>query len=438
MAQVGKEILGNFYSRLAYIVFIILTAFSTNSAFANNCGRACKADFWLISNKAEIITELKNINVNAHPYGVTPLHFAAKLGDLEIVRLLIELGADVNFASNVSGMTPLNWAKDLVIVKYLIEHGADPARLDNNGRNAIFHAANAESLDFLVTAGANPKILDTRGQSALFSVEGYDTVEMLVKLGLDPNHLNKKGKTALHTNKDISAVKALLDLGASVAIEDFEGQTPLFKSIKDDISLTLISHGADVNHRDKEGRTPFFFATSFVKADALVKLGANPNVYDNNGRTPLQRYDACIYCFQFQVAAGADPNLLDRNGASPLHMPMYRSEHKQALLDVGANPNLRETQSGLGLTPLHTNHYRDHIIMLANAGANINARNIKGQTPLHYAARFFKSETVLTLLELGAEFATDIDGKTPWDFAQENPRLNNTDAYWKLNDLRFK
>jgi len=96
-----------------------------------------------------------------------------------------------------------------------------------------------------------------------------------------------------------------------------------------------------------------------------------------------------------------------------------------------------------GWTPLHRaaalNPNPEIIQALVRLGADINARDKDGLTPLHWAA-FVNSnpQVVLVLLDLGADpKARTSDGKTAWDLIQENPKLKNTPAYWKLNDLRF-
>jgi len=63
----------------------------------------------------------------------------------------------------------------------------------------------------------------------------------------------------------------------------------------------------------------------------------------------------------------------------------------------------------------------------------------KGQTPLHLAARFSSNpEVVLTLLELGADSRARTNrGLTPWDLIRRNDKLRDTEAYWRLNDLRY-
>ena len=77
--------------------------------------------------------------------------------------------------------------------------------------------------------------------------------------------------------------------------------------------------------------------------------------------------------------------------------------------------------------------------MLLDAGADIEARDRWGRTPLHWAALFSKNPAVITaLLDAGADpKARNATGKTPWDHAKDNEALKGSDAYWRLNDARF-
>ena len=62
----------------------------------------------------------------------TPLHIASSTGDIEIVRLLIKHGADVN-AKNEIDSSPLHLAlseEEISIVRLLVEHGADVTAQD--------------------------------------------------------------------------------------------------------------------------------------------------------------------------------------------------------------------------------------------------------------------------------------------------------------------
>ena len=74
------------------------------------------------------------------------------------------------------------------------------------------------------------------------------------------------------------------------------------------------------------------------------------------------------------------------------------------------------------------------------AGADLEARDEDGNTPLHWAARTTGTPAVIeALLKAGANpNARDRDGKTPWDLLQSNEKLKGSAAYWKLNDARFQ
>ena len=74
------------------------------------------------------------------------------------------------------------------------------------------------------------------------------------------------------------------------------------------------------------------------------------------------------------------------------------------------------------------------ITVLLAAGADVNALNIFGGTPLMYAAEYNPNpEVITTLLKAGADAkAKDNAGKTAFDYAQSNEKLKGTDAYSKL------
>lgn len=77
--------------------------------------------------------------------------------------------------------------------------------------------------------------------------------------------------------------------------------------------------------------------------------------------------------------------------------------------------------------------------VLLEAGADLNARDEVGQTPLHAAAGSETPAVVNALLEAGADAnARDGSNKTPFDFAKGNSAIKGTDVYWRLNEARFE
>jgi len=80
------------------------------------------------------------------------------------------------------------------------------------------------------------------------------------------------------------------------------------------------------------------------------------------------------------------------------------------------------------------------VLACITAGADVNARNERGYTPLYRTARYIHNPAVITaLMKAGANGAAANDhGKTPFDLAKENDAIKGSDAYWALNDARFK
>jgi hypothetical protein len=131
------------------------------------------------------------------------------------------------------------------------------------------------------------------------------------------------------------------------------------------------------------------------------------------------------------------------DGATPLHLAAWNTPSPDvisALLQAGADMKVRNKY---GQTPMHYagwNYNPDVITALLEAGADLNARDAKGMTPLHEAARTnLNPDAIKALLEAGADGSLkNANGKTPFDLANVNAAIKNTDAYWALNDARFK
>ena len=110
-----------------------------------------------------------------------------------------------------------------------------------------------------------------------------------------------------------------------------------------------------------------------------------------------------------------------------------------ALLAAGADPNARNNN---GETPLHRADSANDVTPLLAAGANLNARDNVGETPLHEATaeRSRSADVAAALLAAGADpNARDATGATPLDVMrsafEELGGRPRPPLYWLLNDV---
>ncbi|HJM68964.1 MAG TPA: ankyrin repeat domain-containing protein [Candidatus Babeliales bacterium] len=135
----------------------------------------------------ELIALGAEVNVASGPMLNTPLIEATIKGNLEMVEVLLEAGADVN-KENRFGFTPLMEAADwghLGIVKVLLEAGAlVDSETDEFKTTALIMAVRSNRIPIikeLVAAGADPDKLDADGKSALIYAKDSDVIAALSK-----------------------------------------------------------------------------------------------------------------------------------------------------------------------------------------------------------------------------------------------------------------
>lgn len=178
--------------------------------------------------------------------------------------------------------TPLLWAvykENKDIVKLLLENGADIESTDlKNGNTPLFLSANnLEITKLLIDKGANVNAKNKEGFSPLaFAVEAnnIEVVKLLLKKGSDVNDTNSWDETPLMMASGIGAkdiAKILIDKGADVNMKSDIGVTALLLATNGkhfEIVKLLLKNGADVNATNKTGYT----ALKIVREDNNTEM----------------------------------------------------------------------------------------------------------------------------------------------------------------------
>ena len=251
----------------------------------------------------------------------TVLHVAVMKGHIEVARMLLNYGLDVD-ALNDLGQSPLysavNHNRD-DIATMLLDHGAYLNRIDAFGFTPLFNAAQSNAvacIELLAGRGAdlnyavssvNHKLLTSvrfipPEQSAGFrdrlkggvgmtplllaaSAGHVDAVQCLLKLGSNVHAATPSGETALFPaaqSGNVECSKTLIDHGADVNAtvfvdaSDNVGAAPLHVSVEggyQDLVGLLLSHGADVNQQSIAG-TPLYIAQQQGQEDVIQTLQA--------------------------------------------------------------------------------------------------------------------------------------------------------------------
>ena len=311
-----------------------------------------------------------DVNAKESSQEQTALMWALSEKHTEVARKLIEYGADIH-AETPGGFTPLLFAcreGDLEAARLILDAGADVNTTTSDKKGAQY----AATLEFFgIKADEKNRAMD--GMSALHvaTLRGHgDVVDLLLDRGADPNY-DGPGYTALHWAAGTwdteltgpNSVKPPKDHEWNRMRGVREGKLDMLKALMDhgaDPNALLQKnpprHGFTYRSSRPKGATPFFLAAMAGDAASmrlLVDYGADPLIAAENGVTPLI------------IATGVRKRLAENN--------------------VSESDALAAVKLAVEL------------------GADVNAADVKGDTPLHGAARIKSAEIVQFLVDNGAD-----------------------------------
>lgn len=337
-------------------------------------------------------TKTVSADANPRPSMQNQLEVMAQQGDEAGIRQLVALGANVDQLNAGFGKSPLHLAcaravfrTDLGYLRALLAASKNVNHPDSGGCTALHHA-----------------ILSTYSTSPLQAPNALAAIEFLIAQGADTRARDKREQTPLH-------LAARHGFSSAVRV--------------------LIAAGSDLNECGADGLRPIAFAAMgdhVETMDVLVKAGARLT-FNLSHSCPLRlaAKDCRSRAIVFLVEQGANPNT-SYDGVPLLHLLMNRVDGwryalAKRLLDLGANLSLTDKS---GRTALHLlNNDPDLVRLLCRRGADVNAADRDGLTPLFYAIRTassFNLSTIMALLEEGA-----------------NPRIANNAGHTILDDPQY-
>ncbi|XP_072266609.1 protein phosphatase 1 regulatory subunit 16A [Pyxicephalus adspersus] len=198
--------------------------------------------------------------------GLTALHQCCIDDFEEIVRLLIDAGADVN-ASDSELWTPLHAAATcghLHLVSLLIKHNANLLAVNSDGNMPYDLCEDDVTLDNIETAMAEQGITQEKIEESRAATERkmMSDIQQLVESGSEVNAQDESGTSLLHiaaANGYLDAAELLLEHKAAVNAKDCDGWEALHAAAcwgQIQLVELLVAHGADLNAKSLLDETP--------------------------------------------------------------------------------------------------------------------------------------------------------------------------------------
>ena len=272
-----------------------------------NCKEECAKIIKLLTAKGADMNSASVLSsaIRHEGYGKgTALFEACIRGRVEVVRLLLELGADIN----VTHQNPLVEActfRRINVVKLLISYGADVNARNHYGHTSLGQACGYgfdDIVEVLLNHGADMYLFIPQGPNKLNPLiiacmnGNVSTVKLLLDRGADVNYMCD-GRTPLQTAcyyGDIRVARYLLKRGADSNASSPYGLTPLMTAARDSCNCFLLNllleYGADINTECRGHCALSIAAEKYWRENVILLLERGADLFKEDGITPVIAY----------------------------------------------------------------------------------------------------------------------------------------------------
>ncbi|XP_028981974.1 serine/threonine-protein phosphatase 6 regulatory ankyrin repeat subunit A [Diachasma alloeum] len=438
----------------------VCDALLASKAFINSKSRVGRTALHLASMNGN--TDLVRFLVQDHSAVIdvltlrkqTPLHLAAGSGQLEVCKLLLELGASID-ATDDQGQKPIhaaamnNYAE--VAQLFLQRHPSLVMACTKDGNTCAHIAAMQGSVrvieelmkfDRQGVISARNKL--TEATPLQLAAEGghAEVVKALVRAGASCADENRAGFTAVH----LAAQN-----GHGQVLEVMRSSQSLRISSKK-LGVTALHVAAYFGQADTV-RELLTHVPGTVKSDPPAGNSLVGELGSESGMTPLHlaAYSGNENVVRLLLnSAGVQVEAATtENGYNPLHLACFGGHITVVGLLLSRSAELLHSSDRSGKTGLHiaaTHGHHGMVEVLLGQGAEINATDKNGWTPLHCAARAGHLDVVQLLVESGASPKSETNlGCVPIWFAASEGHNNvlkylmekEHDTYALMEDKRF-
>ena len=335
---------------------------------------------------------------NTKPGHDSPLCFACMYDRVEIAKVLINAGADVNFRG-AYGRTPFMYAiakGNLELGELLLAKGADINALNEANDNIL--------MDIL--SYSSPEAVRT-------------TVQWLIAKGIDIHYKNQSQNDTVLSRAvqygGFDKVKLLIESGADGAKNGWHEKSFMasLKNPTDDLAFFFLSnYKGPVNALDEFGHSALVVAVEYNKP-RIAKMLLERESKDEAGKRLNDKHFTKMICdaaykgnaelCKLILDAGANVNAAHYTTSALQTASSYNHpEVVKLLIDHGADIEHKDYAGNTALNLAAAEGRIETVKLLVEAGANIHTKNSGGWTPLMHACLQGRAETVQFFLEKGA------------------------------------